>query len=133
MHAIQTGNLVKGSVARVIDCCSQEIDPFECISKLGGICSESDYPTTTGQCVPNACQPQIHVCTSTYIYKNVALLCTRMCDSIEKIITWVFNRKKPIVLVRKIFQKFRASERGYFINLHTQYASLSKNMSIIRV
>jgi hypothetical protein len=63
LHAIQTGNLEAGSVARVIDCCPSQINTLQCISKLGGICHEGDYPTTTGQCVPNKCTPFAKVCT----------------------------------------------------------------------
>ena len=53
LHAIQTGNLASGSPARVTDCCPQPRDPFQCIFKMGGICLAADYPTTTGQCIPN--------------------------------------------------------------------------------
>jgi hypothetical protein len=57
LHAIQTGDLRMGSVARVIDCCQAPVDTFQCIYKLGGICFASDYPAPTGKCVPNACKP----------------------------------------------------------------------------
>ncbi|CAF1497251.1 unnamed protein product [Adineta steineri] len=57
LYAIQTGNLVAGSVARVIDCCPKESDVFECIAKLRGICRADDYPSTTGQCQPDKCKP----------------------------------------------------------------------------
>ncbi|CAF3353192.1 unnamed protein product [Rotaria sp. Silwood1] len=61
LHAIQTGQLVEGSVARVADCCPQPVDPFQCIKKLGGICRAADYPTRTGQCIPNQCTPFAHL------------------------------------------------------------------------
>ncbi|CAF0807713.1 unnamed protein product [Rotaria sp. Silwood1] len=61
LHAIQTGKLIEGSVARVVDCCPQPVDPFQCIMKLGGICSAGDYPTPTGQCIPNQCTPFAHL------------------------------------------------------------------------
>ncbi|CAF4236522.1 unnamed protein product, partial [Rotaria sordida] len=60
LHAIQTGQLIEGSIARVADCCPQPVDPFLCIMKLGGICSATDYPTPTGQCIPNQCTPFAH-------------------------------------------------------------------------
>ncbi|CAF1551314.1 unnamed protein product, partial [Rotaria sordida] len=59
-HTIQTAQLVEGSIARVADCCPQPVDPFLCIMKLGGICSATDYPTPTGQCIPNQCTPFAH-------------------------------------------------------------------------
>ncbi|CAF4543178.1 unnamed protein product [Rotaria sp. Silwood1] len=61
LHAIQTEQLVEGSVARVADCCPQPVDPFQCIKKLGGICRAADYPTPTGQCIPNQCTPFAHL------------------------------------------------------------------------
>jgi hypothetical protein len=61
-NAIQTKTLADGSVARVLDCCPQEVDTFQCIQKLGGICSEGDYPKPTGQCQPNKCKPFARVC-----------------------------------------------------------------------
>ncbi|CAF4115099.1 unnamed protein product [Rotaria sp. Silwood2] len=60
-YAIQTGKLVQGSVARVVDCCPQPADPFQCIMKLGGICSAGDYPTPTGKCIPDQCKPFAHM------------------------------------------------------------------------
>ena len=57
LHAIQTKQLVAGSAARVADCCPQPVDELECVAKLGGICRATDYPKTTGQCLPNKCQP----------------------------------------------------------------------------
>ena len=62
LHAIKTGNLIRGSVARVIDCCQQYTIDYECIARLGGICRDSDYPTTRGTCEPNACTPFATVC-----------------------------------------------------------------------
>ena len=44
LHAIQTKQLIEGSVARVSDCCPQPVDALECIAKLGGICRATDYP-----------------------------------------------------------------------------------------
>ncbi|UJR17998.1 hypothetical protein I4U23_004899 [Adineta vaga] len=57
LHAIETGNLIKGSSSRVLDCCPQPIDAFECIKNMSGICRDSDYPTPLGSCEPNKCQP----------------------------------------------------------------------------
>ncbi|CAF0977077.1 unnamed protein product, partial [Adineta ricciae] len=57
-HAIETKKLIEGSVSRVYDCCPSETsDIFECIQKLGGICSNSAYPTQLNTCEPNKCQP----------------------------------------------------------------------------
>jgi hypothetical protein len=70
LHAIQTGSLKEGSIARVVDCCPQPVDPFQCITKLGGICLAADYPATTGQCVPNQCKPFATVCTLIYSLKH---------------------------------------------------------------
>ncbi|CAF4493800.1 unnamed protein product [Rotaria socialis] len=60
LYAIQKGKLVRGSVGRVDDCCPQTVEPFQCIKKLGGICSAADYPAPTGQCIPNKCKPFAH-------------------------------------------------------------------------
>jgi hypothetical protein len=57
LHAINTKNLIEGSVGRVFDCCPQPIDQFDCIMKLGGICRQTDYPESLGQCAPNKCEP----------------------------------------------------------------------------
>ncbi|CAF1429853.1 unnamed protein product [Didymodactylos carnosus] len=57
LHAAETKQLVEGSIARVADCCPQSQDVFECIKKLGGICSVSDYPEPKGKCESNACKP----------------------------------------------------------------------------
>ncbi len=70
MAAIETGQLAEGSVARVADCCPQPVDPFQCISKQGGICSVRDYPSTTGQCIPDKCKPFFNVCTLIYSLKH---------------------------------------------------------------
>ena len=61
LNAILTGKLVSGSVARVIDCCPQPADPFQCIKKLGGVCAAADYPSPTGQCIADKCKPVITV------------------------------------------------------------------------
>ena len=60
-HAIQTKQLVRGSVARVVDCCPQPVDPLQCILKMGGLCTEAEYPKPTGKCVPDQCKPSITV------------------------------------------------------------------------
>ena len=60
-YAIQTKNLVAGSIARVDDCCDPQVNVFECIIKLGGICREADYPAITHQCEPKKCAPFTHV------------------------------------------------------------------------
>ncbi|CAF2512688.1 unnamed protein product [Rotaria sp. Silwood2] len=57
---VAVGQLVLGSVARVVDCCPQPVDPLQCIRKLGGICSARDYPTPTGKCIPDQCKPFAH-------------------------------------------------------------------------
>jgi hypothetical protein len=62
LHAIATGNLQRGSVARVIDCCSKDIITYECIQQMGGICTYDDYPTVRGSCEANACKPFASVC-----------------------------------------------------------------------
>jgi hypothetical protein len=80
LNAIETGKLISGSIARVADCCPQPIDPFQCIKKLGGICSEADYPTPTGQCIPDKCKPIATVSTLTYFLKHCKI---RNCDTIN--------------------------------------------------
>jgi hypothetical protein len=62
LHAIETGNLIKGSTTRVFDCCPQPIDAFECIKKLNGICRNNDYPNILGACEPDECTPFTTVC-----------------------------------------------------------------------
>jgi len=81
LHAIQTGQLEEGSVARVIDCCPQPVDPFQCVIKLGGICRQADYPSTTGQCVPDQCQPFAH-------FNKIMRLKTQNEDTM---VTWIQN------------------------------------------
>jgi len=74
LAAIKTGRLREGSIARVIDCCPEQVDPFQCIYKQGGICLLSDYPAVTGQCIPDKCKPFFNVCTSICSLKhNVTL------------------------------------------------------------
>ena len=70
LHAIQTGQLTAGSPARVADCCPQPVDVFQCIKKLGGICSAASYPKPTGQCIPDQCTPFAHVCTFIYLFSQ---------------------------------------------------------------
>jgi len=62
-QAIQTKNLVRGSVNQVSVCCGNTIDVFDCIlSKLGGgICSEVAYNLSTSTCNRNACEPFVVV------------------------------------------------------------------------
>jgi hypothetical protein len=62
LHAIKTKSLEEGSINRLLDCCPLESNPFECITKLEGICHAADYPSLTGQCEPNKCQPFTRVC-----------------------------------------------------------------------
>lgn len=57
LHAIATGNLTRGSVERVKDCCAKSDVLSDCIQKLGGICTYDDYPTARNVCEPNACKP----------------------------------------------------------------------------
>ncbi|CAF1459066.1 unnamed protein product [Adineta ricciae] len=57
LYALETGNLIKGSISRVDDCCPQPTDAFECIKNMSGICRNSDYPITLGSCEPNKCKP----------------------------------------------------------------------------
>jgi hypothetical protein len=74
LNAIEKGKLVEGSVARVADCCPQPIDPFQCIKKLGGICSAADYPTPTGQCKPDQCKPIASVSILIYLFLKCSLI-----------------------------------------------------------
>lgn len=62
LHAITTGHLQRGSVARIRDCCNKGGILSDCIKSLGGICTYDDYPTVRGNCEPNACQPFTSVC-----------------------------------------------------------------------
>ncbi|CAM2719641.1 unnamed protein product [Rotaria socialis] len=57
LHAINTKNLIRGSVGRTFDCCPQPIDAFDCIKNMSGICRETDYPTALGTCETNKCKP----------------------------------------------------------------------------
>jgi hypothetical protein len=57
LYAIATGNLTRGSISRVIDCCGQSAITYDCIKTLGGICTYDDYPAPRNTCVANACQP----------------------------------------------------------------------------
>ncbi|UJR25495.1 hypothetical protein I4U23_006841 [Adineta vaga] len=80
-YAIQTGNLVEGSFARIDDCCPEEINVFECITKLGGICRQEDYPSVTNQCLPKKCAPFTH-------FNKVMRLKTQNEDTM---VTWIQN------------------------------------------
>ncbi|CAF1046211.1 unnamed protein product [Adineta ricciae] len=57
LHAIETGELIQGSVEQVYDCCPQPIDAFDCIMNMSGICRKTDYPEPLNKCEPNKCQP----------------------------------------------------------------------------
>lgn len=70
LYAIETGNLIKGSIARVYDCCPQPADAFVCIKNMSGICRDSDYPTINGSCEPNKCKPYTTV-SIFYIFEDM--------------------------------------------------------------
>ncbi|CAF0918742.1 unnamed protein product [Adineta ricciae] len=72
---------VAGSVARVDDCCDPQVNVFECITKLGGICREVDYPSVTQQCLPKKCAPFTH-------FNKVMRLKTQSEDTM---VTWIQN------------------------------------------
>ncbi|CAF0782617.1 unnamed protein product [Adineta ricciae] len=56
LHAIATGTLQRGSIARVMDCCATNMT-YGCIKSFGGICTYDDYPNVLGKCQTSACQP----------------------------------------------------------------------------
>ncbi len=62
LYAIKTKSLEQGSIGPLVDCCPLESNPFECITKLEGICHLADYPYIRGQCEPNQCRPFTRVC-----------------------------------------------------------------------
>jgi hypothetical protein len=62
LYAIETDNLIEGSIPQVFDCCPQPIDAFDCIKNLSGICRKNDYPDVLGTCDPNKCTPFTTVC-----------------------------------------------------------------------
>ncbi|CAF1473762.1 unnamed protein product [Adineta ricciae] len=57
LHAIETGELIDGSIPQVFDCCPQPIDAFDCIQNMSGVCRKIDYPEKLGRCEPNICKP----------------------------------------------------------------------------
>ncbi|UJR34936.1 hypothetical protein I4U23_027712 [Adineta vaga] len=57
LHAIETRQLIDGSISQVYDCCRQPIDAFNCIKNMSGICRKTDYPKALGRCEPNICKP----------------------------------------------------------------------------
>ena len=61
LHAIATGTLQRGSIARVMDCCATNMT-YGCIKSFGGICTYDDYPNVLGKCQTSACQPFASVC-----------------------------------------------------------------------
>ena len=71
LNAIQTQRLEEGSVDRVVDCCTEQLETLQCILKQGGICRAADYPATTGQCIPNKCRPFARVRTC-YLYSTAS-------------------------------------------------------------
>ncbi|CAF4036242.1 unnamed protein product, partial [Rotaria sp. Silwood1] len=71
LHAIETGQLIQGSIAQVFDCCPQPIDAFDCIKNMSGICRKNDYPVPLGKCEPNKCQPFATVCSFIFSSKKV--------------------------------------------------------------
>jgi hypothetical protein len=99
LHAIRNGSLEGGSIARLVDCCPLEYDPFKCIAELRGICHTADYPELTGQCVPNKCQPFFHVCVQwkrIFSFKNGHLV----FDIGKKSVTLNFFLKKVHIFIR---------------------------------
>ena len=56
-HAIQTGELIQGSIGQVFDCCAQPLDAFDCIKNISGVCRKTDYPKPLGKCELNTCKP----------------------------------------------------------------------------
>lgn len=79
LHAIKTKSLELGSISRLADCCPLESDPFECITKLGGVCHDRDYPSLTGECIPNKCEPFMN-------FDNIRTLETRNENTM---LTWI--------------------------------------------
>ncbi|CAF1464181.1 unnamed protein product [Adineta steineri] len=57
LYAIETDNLIQGSISQVFDCCPQPIDQFDCIMNFSGICRNSDYPESLDTCKPDKCKP----------------------------------------------------------------------------
>nr|KAG5700307.1 hypothetical protein BaRGS_002653 [Batillaria attramentaria] len=80
VHAIRTGQLLRLSVKEVVDCCTLGSgrmmldDPYECIAKLGGLCSESSYPpapSTKRTCRSKQCTAIVNdVNTTVHIKKG---------------------------------------------------------------
>ncbi|XP_013401420.1 cathepsin L1 [Lingula anatina] len=65
-HKINTGQLVALSVQETSDCCTRGHlmgNPFACIKKLGGLCSEADYPhsASSGVCHSTSCHPAAQI------------------------------------------------------------------------
>ena len=57
LYAIATGQLRRGSYARVIDCCPSASVDYQCIENLGGICPYENYTQPLQKCDANACVP----------------------------------------------------------------------------
>lgn len=61
VDAIRTGRLVSLSKQETQDCCTHQMlepDVYECIAKLGGLCTESTYPPSgTDTCRSAMCTP----------------------------------------------------------------------------
>ncbi|XP_071093508.1 procathepsin L-like [Haliotis cracherodii] len=61
-NMINTGKMVNISYQEIADCCRAQNDTvFDCIHNIGGVCSEGDYPVTTGQCQNNTCHPDLQI------------------------------------------------------------------------
>ncbi|CAF1210581.1 unnamed protein product [Adineta ricciae] len=99
-YAIQTKNLVEGSVARVDDCCDPQVNVFECITKLGGICREADYPLVTQQCQPKKCAPFTH-------FNKVMRLKTQSEDTM---VTWIQNSTLFVGIDASIYKDSSCSQ-----------------------
>jgi C1A family cysteine protease len=61
-HAIHTGHLLSLSSAEALSCCTEGClfsgaNIFDCIAKIGGLCSEASYPHRTEHCENSTCLP----------------------------------------------------------------------------
>ena len=86
LHAIATGQRIRGSIARVIDCCSSKGLTYDCVHQLGGICAYDDYPDQLGGCTSDACVPFATVrerAVMSLVIDSISFFCSRQFDTLD--------------------------------------------------
>lgn len=79
MHFIKTGQLIELSTRELAQCCNASMmsPTFDCVQKLGGLCSVASYPDSrtcqSKQCTPVA-KVSILVCNPTKVKERYMII-----------------------------------------------------------